>query len=668
MAVIWTSLTAAFALLASLDRAFPPPIEGIAVSRVVNDSDGLPLRTFPVEDGRWRLAADSEEIDPRFIDALLLIEDKRFKTHPGVDPVAVLRAAKTNASRGRVVSGASTLTMQTARLLEPRPRTMGSKLVEMVRARQIERRLTKAEILELYLTLAPYGGNLEGLRTATRAYFGKDPKQLTDSEIALLIALPQSPEARRPDLRPQAAAEARLAILRQLAERGFLSEQRMAEAHTDPLPQGRFPFPGDAWHFAERVSARTDGRGHVGTLIERPTQIALERILREAAVREGPAVQAAGLVVRIEDRAILASVGSASRRRPGGWLDLTNRDRSPGSTLKPLIYALAMQEGLVEGGTRITDLPSRFGTYEPQNFGRSFHGELTVAEALQHSLNVPAVLLLDLLGTERLTGALRAGGIDASVPRGVHTGEGLAVALGGLGLTAEDLALLYAALGDGGIVKPLRRDESQPVANGTRLISQEAAAEVLEILRDAPSLEGRMPADLARSAPRIAFKTGTSYGFRDAWAVGVSEEHVVVVWIGRADGAARPGATGRKTALPVLFEAFDAIERPVTLAAEVSVQSRTPETLRSLARSEMPIIIFPPDGSTLWPRADGGPFVLAGRGQGELLWYTDGKPVAADEAGNVLWQPPGPGFYRLAAVDKKGRKASVKVRVTTDGS
>lgn len=668
LAGLWLILAVFFASIEGLDRLFPPPIERVQLSRVVTDSDGLPLRTFPVEDGRWRLAAHAEEIDPRFIEALLLIEDKRFFEHRGVDLQAVMRAARDNLARGRVVSGASTLSMQTARMLEPRPRTLPSKLIEMVRARQIERRLTKDEILELYLTLTPYGGNLEGLRTASRAYFGKDPRRLTDSEIALLIALPQSPEARRPDLRPDGARAARTAILDQLASRGFIEGSRMAEAARDPLPLRRNPFPRDAWHFTEAVRSPADHRGIARTTIDRPMQMAAQDILQHAARQAGPKVQAAGLVVRLEDRAILASVGSAGRDRPGGWLDLTNRKRSPGSTLKPLIYGLALQEGIADPGTRIADLPSRFGSYEPQNFGRSFNGELTVAEALQHSLNVPAVLLLDLLGTERLTGALRSGGIDAAIPRGLSSEEGLAVALGGLGLTARDLTMLYAAIGDGGMLKPLRDDPSDEASEGIRLMSSEASEEILAILRSAPSLEGRLPADLSRAAPRIAFKTGTSYGYRDAWAAGVSDTHAVVVWIGRADGAARPGATGRKTALPVLFDLFDAVEPVAALAQDESLDRDAPEPLRQLAQDIRPQILFPPDRSTLWPRADGRPFVLAGRGQGTLRWYTEGSEIPRDDAGNVLWQPKGPGFYTLTAADSEGRTATAKVRVTASGS
>lgn len=664
---LWLALTVGFAGIAFLDTAFPPPLDRVELSRVVTDADGLPLRMFPVGEGRWRLAADADRIDPRFIEALLEIEDKRFYQHGGVDLAAIIRAAGQNLARGEVVSGASTLTMQCARMLEPRPRTLPTKLIEMVRARQIERRLSKAEILELYLTLAPYGGNLEGLRTAARAYLGKDTEELTDAEIALLLALPQSPEARRPDLRPDGARQARELILQRLSASGFMTAARAAEARDDPLPKARHVFPSVARHAAERASGTSDHRNIVRTTIDRNTQLTTERLLRNAAERGGSQVQAAAMVVRIEDRAILASVGSADRSRPGGWLDLTDRRRSPGSTLKPLIYGLAMQEGLVAPGTLVADLPTRFGSYEPQNFGRSFAGELTIATALQHSLNVPAVQVLDLLGPERLVGSLRASGVDAAFPVGKDRDTGLAVALGGLGITARDLVMLYAALADGGVAKPLTDRVDGDSAPGVRMMSEEAANDLLTILMDGPSLAGRIPSKLSRTAPKVAFKTGTSYGFRDAWAVGVSGQYAVVVWIGRPDGAARPGVTGRDAALPVLFELFDHLETD-TAGGEDRTPRQASPALAELRQTLNPVILFPPDGATLWPKRSGAPFVFAARGREALRWYVDGRSLPADAVGNVHWRPEGPGFYEVSVIDSAGRKATSSIRVVESAS
>lgn len=664
-------LLAAALLILTIDRAFPPPLE-IQLSRVVTDFDGLPLRTFPVEDGRWRLAADLDGVDQRFIEALLLIEDERFYAHHGVDLLAVLRASRDNILRGRIVSGASTITMQTTRLLEPRPRTLPSKAIEAFRAWQIERRLTKREVLELYLTLTPYGGNLEGIRTASLAYFGRDPKALTDAEIALLLAIPQAPEARRPDLRSEAARAGRRAILTQLTARGFLPEHRMNEANLASLPADRKAFPSDAWHFAGSIREHGDERSIIRTTIERPAQMALQRLTAIAADSEGPDVQAAGLVVRLKDNAVIASVGSVGRGRPGGWMDLTNRKRSPGSTLKPFVYGIAFQDGIAAPGTQIADLPTRFGGYEPQNFGRTFNGELTAAEALQHSLNVPAVLLLDRVGPARFLGSLRNSGVPVALPRTENSAHSLAVALGGLGTTVQDIALLYAALGHDGEVRPLIRTEEEAFAavqnEPYRLLSADAAKDIRGILEASPTVDGRLPAKLGKGRTRVGFKTGTSYGFRDAWAAGVSEDHAVVVWIGRPDGGARPGATGRKTALPVLFEIFDAISPEREGLVESLSQENKPAALRHIKRETAPEIVFPKDGSTLWSKADSKPFVLSARGTGRLLWYVDGKPIQRDRHGNVLWLPEGEGFYHFTVADAEGRTIGSKVRLVDSGA
>jgi len=648
--------------LETIDRALPPPLDTVESSVVVTDAEGLPLRAFPVAEGRWRLQADLEKIDERFIEALLLVEDKRFFDHGGTDLLAVLRAARDNILQQRVVSGASTITMQTARLLEPRPRTLPSKVVEALRAWQIERRLTKDEILELYLTLTPYGGNLEGVRTAAFSYFGSDTEQLTDSEIALLLALPQSPEARRPDLRPEAALTSRNTILARLATDGWIAQLSAEEATTDPLPDQRLPFPSDAWHLAETITRRAAGSAH--TNVDRHLQTQLEAILSEAAAKAGPQVQAAGLIVRVEDRAVLASVGSASLEKPGGWLDLTQSRRSPGSTLKPFVYALAMQEGLVSPQTRVADIPTAFGSYAPENFERQFNGELTIATALQHSLNVPAVLVLDALGPDRLVGALRLSGVQAALPSNDAPSTGLAVALGGLGVNAQELAVLYAALADSGIAKPLAFTANEAAmsthADGVRLMSADAAQNISAILRESPSPAGRLPADLSINAPRIAFKTGTSYGFRDAWAAGHTDQHVVVIWFGRADGAPRPGQTGRQAALPLLFDVFDTIAEPIRAPEVASHAAEHGPT--QIAQETGPVILFPPDGATLWPKQNNAPLVLAGRADGEA-WFVSGQPLKPDAEGNIAWSPTGPGFYTITLADSQGRRASSTIRM-----
>lgn len=670
----WGGLAAGVLTLSLLvlDQLFPPPLERAQlVSTVVTDREGRPLRAFPIAEGRWRMGWSIEEIDPNFIDALIAIEDKRFHDHGGVDVLAAFRAVRDAVMTGRIDSGASTITMQTARLLEPRRRTIPSKLVECLRAIQIERRLSKDEILELYLTLTPYGGNLEGVRAASWAWFGRDPVELSPDQIALLIALPQSPEARRPDRSANRAANARNRILRKMAEAGLISSGRANDAGTEKLPTDRHAFPNMAWHAAEQIKAKQTSPEVISTL-DFELQRATEAYVSKVAEHAGVGVQASALVIEIDSRAVRASVGSAGRHRAGGWIDLTRQPRSPGSTLKPFIYGLAFDDGIAMPGTRIDDLPARFATYRPENFDRSFRGEVTITQALQHSLNVPAVRVLDAVGANRFISALTFAGGSPQLPNSLSADVGLAVALGGLGLSVQDLGILYAGLGDGGEAKPLvwtlTEDEVTAPQSGHPILGAESASEILTILEGAPSPPGRMPANLTRNAPRIAYKTGTSYGFRDAWAAGVSGGYAIIVWVGRPDGTPRPGVTGREAALPALYDLFDLTAQHLpmyrTTPDQLTDTEQSSSTLSQFAPdSAPPTLLFPPDNADIWATSAEHSFVLSARGQSPLHWYADGSPLTRDAGGNPVWIPGAPGFYRISVVDAAGRSSAANVRV-----
>ncbi|WP_374574037.1 penicillin-binding protein 1C [Phenylobacterium sp.] len=664
-------LMGAEAALMALDAIFPPDLSRAERSSpVALDRRGAWLRALPVENGRWRIRADLSRTDPSFLKRLVAVEDARFYLHPGVDPFAVVRAAGSALVHGRITSGASTLTMQTARLLSPHPRTFAGKAVEALRALQIEARLSKRRILALYLTLAPYGGNLEGVRAASLSYFGHEPESLTPGEQALLIALPQSPEARRPDRRPEAARAARREVLDKLVHAGQLSPAEAAEADAEPLP-GRAPFPSLAWHVAgELARAAPKDQASVVSTIDAGLQRRLEPLARAAARAQGPGVTAAILVVDIDGRAVRAAVGSAGLDRPGGWIDMTTALRSPGSSLKPFIYAMAFEQGLMAPDTEIDDTPRRFADYQPENFDRVFHGKVTAREALTNSLNVPAVATLEKVGPAAFEARLTGAGVKLVRPRAQLREPGLALALGGVGISLRDLAALYAALGDGGLYKPLAFTEDAARAGkrarGVRLVRAEAAQQVLDILRETPPPAGVSPAALARGRPLMAFKTGTSYGFRDALAAGVIGHYAVVVWTGRADGGARGGLTGRDAALPLLFDAADLIDAPPSAPRPIAPKN-APEALERLQQTgDGPRLIFPPDGATVQV-AGFGPgsrgLVLSAGGEG-LTWYVAGEPVAPDPvSGRVIWRPASPGFYRLSVVDGQGREAAARVRI-----
>lgn len=658
-------------MLLTADALFPPDLSrGERSSPVVLDRNGAWLRALPVENGRWRIRADLGRTDKTFLRRLVAIEDGRFWTHGGVDPFAIVRAGGSAAARGRIVSGASTLTMQTARLLEPRPRTFDAKLIEMIRAVQLEVRYSKREILALYLTLAPYGGNLEGVRAASLSYFGHEPETLTLGEQALLIALPQSPEARRPDRRPGAARAARRLVLQRMVAARQITRREAEEAESEPLP-ARAAFPARAWHAAgELARGAPAGQATVVSTLDAGLQARLEPLAAAYAREQGPEATAAIMVVEIEGRAVRALVGSGGLDRSGGWIDMTRALRSPGSALKPFIYAFAFDDGVAAPDTEMQDVATRFNDYQPEDFDRVFRGKVTAREALSHSLNVPAVAMMERIGPANFLARMESAGVRLVRPRAKTRAPGLALALGGEGITLRDLAVLYCALGDEGIARPLAFTEAEAArrtrGRGARLVRPEAARQVLDILREAPAPKGRIPGALIRGGGGMAYKTGTSYGFRDAVAAGVVGGHVIIVWTGRADGGARGGLTGREAALPMLFDVADILSAPRTAPPRINPRA-APAALATLERPDRgPNLIFPPDGATVQVEAFGAGsrgLVLAAGGEG-LTWYVDGRPLAVDPvSGRTIWRPAAPGFYEVIVVDLAGREARAKVRV-----
>ncbi len=635
-------------------------------SPVVLDRHGAWLRALPVEGGRWRLRADLDRTDPVFIRRLVALEDGNFWSHPGVDPLALARATASDLKAGHVRSGGSTLTMQLARRLDPRPRTFGAKAIEAARAVGLEARLGKRGVLAAYLTLTPYGGSLEGVRAASLAYFGHEPSTLTDAEQALLIAIPQAPELRRPDRHPLAARRARAQVLHRLVLHGLISTTAAKEAAAEPLPR-RGVFPERAWAITGELARNASpSQPTIISTIDARLQTHLESLAAQTGAGQGDESSAAIVVVETNTRAVRAIVSSAGHERPGGWVDATRALRSPGSSLKPFIYAFAFEQGLAAPETRMADAPLAFAGYEPENFDRTFHGEVTAGQALQYSLNVPAVAMLAKVGPEAFEARLEGAGARLVRPRAGLADPGLALALGGEGITLRDVAMLYASLGDQGIAKPLiwtEADAKNDKQQGRRLVSAEAASQVLQILREGPPPPGRAPPALSVGAPKLAFKTGTSYGFRDAVAAGVGDGWTVVVWTGRPDGGVRPGMTGREAALPLLFQVFDVLEANAPQAQTLNPQVAPPALIQIDSRNG-PQLLFPPNGASLMVDGYGAKsrgLAMAARGD-HLRWYVDGVPLS-EANGQVVWKPDYPGFYKIEAVDSRGREATSHVRI-----
>jgi penicillin-binding protein 1C len=658
----------------------PAPLgEGLAFSTLVVDRDGKLLRPYITPEGRWRLPATRDDVDPRFLKLLLAYEDKRFDSHHGVDPFALGRAFAQLTMHGRVVSGASTITMQVARLLEPRAeRSFAAKLRQMVRAVEIERALSKNEILALYLSLAPYGGNLEGVRAASLAYFGKEPRRLTLGEAALLVALPQSPEQRRPDRSTAAARSARDRVLDRVAAAGAIPWDEVERAKREPVPDGRTPMPMLAPHAADAALAAAPDRGVHRLTIDAALQRNLEELARERARSLGPDISVAILAVDHATGEVLARVASADYfdTRRAGQVDMTAAVRSPGSTLKPFIYGLGFEDGVIHPETLIEDRPVRFGGYAPENFDLSFQGTVTVRRALQLSLNVPAVAVLDRVGANRFAARLEQAGGSFVLPPGEV--PGLAIGLGGIGVTLNDLVALYAGLARLGTTVPLteRVTSREEASAPRRLLDPPAAWYVGHVLLGTPPPENA-------AGGRIAFKTGTSYGYRDAWAIGFDGKRTIGVWVGRPDGAPVPGLVGRTAAAPILFDAFARTGKlPAPLAAApkgvlVAATAKLPPPLQRFRGSalagesaEAPLrIMFPPNGARLELASDtaGKPEAIALKvtgGSGPLTVLVNGLPLA-DMSGRrtLFFEPDGPGFVRLTVMDGRGATDSVVVRL-----
>ena len=660
---------------------------------VVDRQDRL-LRAFTTDDGRWRLPVNHTDVDQRYLRMLVAFEDRRFYQHAGVDVLALMRAGGQFARNGRIVSGASTLTMQAVRLLEGRHQRTGSgKLRQIGRALQLEAQRDKHAILDLYLKLAPFGGNIEGVRAASLTYFGKEPKRLSVAEAALLIALPQSPEARRPDRHPIRARAARDRVLDRLVGAGVLSAIEAAQAKTEQVPDVRRDFPKLAPHLAEaEVSAHPAALIHRLTL-DRDIQQAMEALALEHVRTLGQRLSTAILVVDHASGDVLAHVGAADYfdETRFGSIDMVRAVRSPGSTLKPFIYGLAFEKGLAHPETLIEDKPTRFGGYVPKNFDQDFHGTVTIREALQLSLNIPAVKVLAAVGPQALVGRFRRVGITSVLPD--HAEPALPIALGGVGLRLTDLAALYAGVARGGeAVRLSHRMDDHRVSSATvrsnRLLDPVAAWYVTSMLAGTPAPEGAKAGD-------IAYKTGTSYGYRDAWSVGYDGRVTIAVWVGRPDGAATPGLTGRWAAAPILFDAFQRLGRrlePLPGPPSGAIAGKgtpLPPPLRRFRGpnddavaglyTDPPVqIAFPPDRAELEVEDDGSAstgaaaasatqsqiMLKAEGGALPLTWLADGKPLSSiAHAREVLFAPAGKGFVRLSVIDAKGRADHVTVRL-----
>jgi penicillin-binding protein 1C len=653
----------------ALDRMFPPDLARYHErSTEIVDANGRLLRAFTTPDGKWRLKTNVDEVDPLYLSLLKAYEDRRFDDHWGVDPLAAVRAANQWIGRGRIVSGASTISMQAARLLDqPRPRGLLTKAIQSARALQLEWRYSKREVMAIYLTLAPMGGNLEGVRAASLAYFGKEPAHLSAAEAALLVAIPQSPERRRPDRRPQSAQAGRDRVLERGLEQGLIDKPTFDLAAHRAVPDRRLAMPMHAPHLSTWLAGQSRGVV-VPTTIRLELQEALTQLASDERAQLADHAQIAMVVLDNRSGDVVAWLGGSDFFGRAGQVDLVRAHRSPGSALKPMIYALAFDDRTLHPDSLVEDVPVRFKEWLPRNFDRAHQGAVSVRRALQQSLNVPAVLALERVGPQRFLTTLRAAGAAPGLPPG-DTADSLGMALGSATVSPLEMAGLYSGLANGGAfaVPRVRRDQPRPAT--ARLIGPTAAWYVTDILTDSPLPEGFASLPPALRERRIAFKTGTSAGFRDAWGAAYSANWTVVVWVGHADGTPRPGQLGRAAALPIALKAFGRLPAEDNRAAPVPADAvrvaswrDLPPRMRTLAPLAQstggPRIAYPAADSKIELGARDSVPLSGHGGSGTLHWLVDGRPLDGTQ-----WKPDGAGEARVAVVDDLGRSSAITVRI-----
>ena len=549
----------------ALDLLFPFNITEQSLSTVITDRHQVPLRAFADKKGIWRYPARPEQVSPLYRQALLAYEDRWFYYHPGINPLAIGRAFFQNLAHGQILSGGSTLTMQTARILDihdqgnrPAPHKflprMGVKLRQMFRALQLEYHLTKDEILGLYLTHAPFGANVEGIQAACYTWLGKAATEMTRAEAALMAVLPQSPSRYRPDRHPDRAAKARDKVLDRMARFGIWTADQIDAAKQEPVLSFRFPTSMTAPLAARRLKAFYPDAEIISTFIDENLQMHTAELLRAYMERLPPKQSGAVLVVNHKTLEIEAYAGSADFFSSSrlGHVDMIQALRSPGSTLKPFIYGLSMDQRLIHSHSMLLDVPRYKQDYNPGNFTRGFSGPVTVTRALQDSLNLPAVQVLEAYGPGRFHDRLRNAGARFQFKGSPN----LSMALGGVGTSLESLVTLYTAIGRGGIAGKPRLTPVEPIQE--RYLMSPGAAFIIRDILTRP-FPGRQGVGRLSGALSMAWKTGTSYGFRDAWAMGLKGDYTVGVWIGRPDGSPSPGQYGAITALPLLGQVMESL-------------------------------------------------------------------------------------------------------------
>ena len=653
-----TVLCAGVFVLTWLSLPFPAErLEKWTVSPVISDVNDRPLLSIVGSDDQWRHPVGLDQMSPWLKKATIAVEDERFYRHFGVDPLAVVRAAGQNVAAGRILSGASTLNMQICRMMDDRPRTPKAKIIESFRALQLNRLMSKDDILELYLNTAPYGGNLRGVEAASLRYFARGAKDLSLGQAALIAGLPQSPSRYRPDRYLEAAMKRRHIVLRRMLEAGMITELQLKHANAHRIEIHPGPRIQRASHAAWFALKRRPTGGR--TTIDLEIQKQVERLAQEHLRRLPKDTELAVVVIDIAESAIVAMIGSGDSADPAdGLVNGALAKRSPGSTLKPFIYAAAFETSRLNGESTVYDIPISRGGWAPLNFDRAFTGQLAAAEALQRSLNVPAVLIAEAVGLARCCGILEAVGIP--LPGDAQRRGGLALAVGAIEANLLDLTNAYATLGRDGVRRYLRIFPDETAAQ-VRALAPEVCRAISEILSCRQRRPRGMETVPAQDVRWFMWKTGTSSGRRDAWAVGHNRRYAIGVWVGRFRGTGRPAYVGAEAAEPLLAELFDLsnlrtyIDPPPTAPIRVRRPLPPPRELNQRLR-----ITEPAAGET-FICLNGSAIVHTQTNRAEgITWFLNGKLTRIDAIKNLTLPA---GQYELRCVDQAGQSSSVNFAV-----
>jgi len=564
----WTVFFGLFMTFQALNWLFPLP-DTIQYSQIVTAKDGTVLSGFLSPDDKWRMKTELHEITPDLQKAFIEKEDKYFYYHFGINPLAIGRALLQNIVKGKKVSGASTITMQVARLLEPKKRTYTNKLKEVFRALQLEWKYSKQEILQLYLNLVPYGSNIEGVKAASLLYYNQLPNQLSIAQITALTIIPNRPTSLSLGKNNDKILQERNRWLKRFEEEGVFSGTVIADAVAEPFKAQRYKAPKMAVHFASWLHRKQPTTPIIHTTIQTDLQRKVEDITTTycRSLQYLGIYNAAVLVLDNKTSEVAAYLGSPNfyDMHHNGQVDGVRAYRSPGSALKPLIYGMAFDKGIITPKTKLLDVPVDFDGYTPENFNREFNGLITAEKALAVSLNVPAVSLLNEVGVKDMVQKLK----QTQFQLVTHQQEilGLSLALGGCGVSLWEMVGLYASFANGGVFQPVKYQYDMPISHKQaaalsqqRILSPEANFMLTEILTKV-----ERPAELPNSyehnpkVPKIAWKTGTSYGRRDAWSIGFNQQYTVGVWVGNFSGEGRPELTGATIATPLLFKLFNVL-------------------------------------------------------------------------------------------------------------